>query len=382
MSKGKVLSWCFTGWSKQIVITLGAARPWESLDRLDCFSSKPERLLEPRSFELELFARPGNEELAMTQDRQVVVGIDVSKTTLDCAAVPDKCALQFANDDSGIAQLVAWLHEVKPDLVLLEASGGYETAAATAVAGALLRVAVVNPRQVRDFAKAKGILAKTDRIDAQVIAQFGVAIDPQVSSLPDEDTRALQGLLARRSQLVAMRTQELNRLAQAASPLRPQIKDHITWLNEAIRKCDIDLTAKLRSSPAWKAKDDLFRSMPGIGPINSRMLMACLPELGQLDRQKISALVGLAPFNRDSGKFKGQRRIWGGRSHVRQALYMAALTAKRSNPVIRTMYERLTARGKPHKVAMVACMRKMLVILNTMAKTNASWNPRPKTMGN
>jgi transposase len=243
-------------------------------------------------------------------------------------------------------------------------------------------VAVVNPRQVRDFAKAKGILAKTDRIDAEVIADFGVAIDPQVSHLPDEDTKALQSLLARRSQLVAMRTQELNRVAQAAAALRSHIKDHIAWLNEAIRKCDIDLTAKLRSSPAWKTKDDLYRSMPGIGPINSRMLMACLPELGQLNRQKISALVGVAPFNRDSGKFKGQRRIWGGRAQVREALYMAAITAKRCNPVIRTLYERLTARGKPHKVAMVACMRKMIIILNTMTKNNAPWEPNLKTTGN
>jgi transposase len=266
--------------------------------------------------------------------------------------------------------------------VLLEASGGYETAAATALAAALFRVAVVNPRQVRDFAKAKGRLAKTDRIDAEVIAEFGVAIDPQVRPLPDEDTKALQGLLARRSQLMVMRTQELNRLPQASSALRPQIKDHIIWLNQAIRKCDIDLTAKLRSSPAWQAKDDLFRSMPGIGTINSRMLMACLPELGQLNRQKISALVGVAPFNCDSGKFKGQRRIWGGRAQVRHTLYMAALTAKRCNPAIRTLYQRLTTHGKPHKVAMVACMRKMLIILNTMTKNNAVWNPHLKIIGN
>ena len=311
-----------------------------------------------------------------------VVGIDVSKATLDCAAVPGTASLQVSNDESGVAQLISWLGELAPDLVLLEASGGYETSAATALAGALFRVGVVNPRQVRDFAKAKGILAKTDRIDARVIAEFGLVIDPQVSALPDEDTKALQGLLGRRSQLVAMRTQELNRIQQAAAAVRPQIKDHIAWLNEAIRRCDIDLTAKLRSSSAWKAKDDLLRSMPGIGPINARMMMACLPELGRLNRQKISALVGLAPFNCDSGTFKGQRRIWGGRAQVRETLYMAALTAKRCNPVIRTLYERLTARGKPHKVAMVACMRKMLVILNTMAKNNVPWNCSPQFAGN
>lgn len=317
----------------------------------------------------------------MTQDRKVV-GIDVSKKALDCAAVPLKASMQFANEEAGIAKLLSWLREIEPDLVIMEASGGYETAVATALIGALFRMAIINPRQVRDFAKATGRLAKTDRIDAQVIAEFGVAVNPHVRALPDEDTRALQSLLARRSQLVAMRTQERNRLAQASTAMRVQIKDHIAWLDEAIRRCDIDLTAKLRSSPVWKAKEDLFRTMPGIGPINSRMFMACLPELGQLNRQKICALVGVAPFNRDSGLFKGKRCIWGGRAQVRDALFMAALTAKRCNPIIRTLYERLTARGKPHKVAMVACMRKMLIILNTMAKNNAPWNPGLKTAGN
>jgi transposase len=308
-------------------------------------------------------------------DRQVL-GIDVSKATLDCATAPRKTSRQLRNDEAGIEELLAWVSELKPDLIVLEASGGYETAAATALAGALYRIAVVNPRQVRDFAKAKGRLAKTDRIDAEIIAEFGIAIDPQVSSLPDEDTRNMQDLLARRSQLARMRVQELNRVTQASSALRPQIKEHIAWLTEAIRKCDIDLTAKLRLSPAWKAKDKLYRSMPGIGPINSCMLMACLPELGRLNRQKISALVGLAPFNRDSGTHRGHRQIHGGRAHVRRALYMAATSAARCNPVIRALYARLTARGKPHKVAIVACMHKMLIILNSMAKHEALWTPR------
>lgn len=311
----------------------------------------------------------------MTQGRKVV-GIDVSKAKLDCEVRPTREILQISNDEAGVAQLTDWLEQVQPELVVFEASGGYETRAATVVAGAGLRVAVVNPRQVRDFAKAIGILAKTDRIDAGVIAQFGVAVDPQVSALADEDTRALQGLLARRGQLVAMRTQEQNRLAQSAAALRPHIKEHIAWLNEAIRRCDIDLTAKLRSSPAWKTKDDLYRSMPGIGPVNSRMMMACLPELGRLNRQKISALVGVAPFNCDSGTLKGKRRIWGGRAQVRESLYMAAETARRWNPVIRALYERLIARGKPHKVAIVACMHKMLIILNSMARNNSRWNPK------
>ena len=309
-----------------------------------------------------------------------VVGIDVSKAMLDCSVASSNSQFfQVGNDVAGIEQLIERFQELKPDLIVLEASGGYETAAATGLAGALFRVAVVNPRQVRDFAKATGQLAKTDRIDARILAQFGLAIDPQISPLPDADVRALQALLARRSQLVAMRTQELNRVAQTTSALRAQIKAHITWLNQAIRACDVDLTSKLRTSPVWKAKEDLLRSMPGIGVINSRMLMAGLAELGYLNRQKISALVGVAPFNRDSGKFKGQRRIWGGRAHIRQALYMGALTAKRCNPVIRDLYERLIARGKPHKVALVACMRKMLTILNTMAKHNVHWQPKLKT---
>lgn len=308
-----------------------------------------------------------------------VVGIDVSKTMLDCIGSSNAQFFQVANDATGIEELIKRCQELKPDLIVLEASGGYETAAATRLAGALFRVAVVNPRQVRDFAKATGQLAKTDRIDARILAQFGLAIDPQVTRLPDEDVRALQGLLARRSQLVAMRTQEFNRVAQSTGTLRTQIKDHITWLNQAIRACDIDLTAKLRTSPVWKAKEDLLRSMPGIGVINSRMLMAGLPELGQLNRQKISALVGVAPFNRDSGKFKGQRKIWGARAQIRQALYMAALTATRCNPVIRELYERLTARGKPHKVALVACMRQMLTILNTMVKNHVHWQPKLQT---
>jgi transposase len=315
-------------------------------------------------------------------ETRCVVGIDVSKATLDCAAMPARAGLTISNQEAHFGELMQWLRQHDPALVVLEASGGYETAVANALAAAGYRVAVVNPRQVRDFAKAKGRLAKTDRIDAQVIAEFGIAIDPQVQALPDEDTRALQALLARRSQLVDMRTQELNRLGQAGAGIRPKIKAHIAWLNEAIGQCDIDLTAKLRSSAAWKAKENLLRTMPGIGPINSRLLLACLPELGRLNRQKISALVGAAPFNRDSGQFRGKRRIWGGRANIRNALFMAATTARQHNPVIRAFYERLIARGKPYKVAIVACIRKMIVILNTMVKNDAKWEVNHKAAGN
>jgi transposase len=243
------------------------------------------------------------------------------------------------------------------------------------VAAAGLRLAVVNPRQVRDFAKATGRLAKSDRIDAHVIAAFGVAVDPQIVGLADEQTRELQGLMARRSQLVAMRVQESNRLGLVKGALRKQIKAHIAWLDKAIAQVSTDITARLRTSPAWREKDELLRSMRGIGPITSGTLMASLPELGTLDRRSIAALVGVAPFNRDSGTFRGRRAIWGGRASVRHTLYMAATSAIRSNPVIRAFYQRLVARGKPHKIAMVACMRKMITILNAMLRQRASWTP-------
>lgn len=304
-----------------------------------------------------------------------VAGIDVAKATLDVWFSATGQSVQFGNDDAGVSALLAQLQSVTVELVVMEATGGYETVAATAIAGAGLRLAVVNPRQVRDFAKAMGQLAKTDRIDARLIAQFGLAVEPQVTSLRDEDTQALSALLTRRTQLVAMRTQERNRLALSASTMRQHIKTHIDWLDQAIEALEVDLTATLRRSPAWKAKDDLLHSMKGIGPLTSGTLMSALPELGQLNRREIAALVGLAPFNRDSGRFKGQRTIWGGRARVRSVLYMAAITAIRCNPPIKRFYEHLIARGKPHKVALVACMRKMLTILNTMVKTNTPFNP-------
>ena len=308
-------------------------------------------------------------------ETRVVAGIDVSKAQLDVALRPGSERLQSANEAAGIGELVKRLQAAQVELVVMEATGGYETAPATAIAGAGLRVAVVNPRQVRDFARATGRLAKTDRIDAEVIALFGQAIEPQITALPDEDTRELEALLVRRSQLIAMRTQETNRLALTQGAMRKQIKTHIAWLDRAIGALDTDLTARLRNSPAWRARDDLLQSMSGIGPITSGTLMSALPELGHLDRRAIAALVGLAPFNCDSGTLRGRRTIWGGRARVRTVLYMAATSAVRSNPVIRAFYQRLIARGKPHKVAMVACMRKMLTILNAMARTNTPWTP-------
>jgi transposase len=302
-----------------------------------------------------------------------VVGIDISKARLDGAVVPEGESFSELNDEAGVAALVERLKRLKPGLVVMEATGGYETSAAMAVSAAGIRMAVVNPRQIRDFAKASGYLAKTDAIDARVIAQFGLVIDPQVTLPADEQTRELQAMLARRSQLIAMRTQEKNRLSVALGSMRKPIKEHIAWLDRHIKGIDVDLTNKLRSSPAWKAKDDLLRSFKGIGPVNARTMLADLPELGRLNRKQIAALVGVAPFNCDSGSFKGQRHIWGGRARVRTVLFMGATTAIRCNPVIRTFYKGLVERGKPHKVAVVACMRKMLTILNAMAKTQEPW---------
>ena len=303
----------------------------------------------------------------------MVAGIDVSKDWLDVALGSE--SLRVANDTAGVSTLIERLRNGDVQLVVMEATGGYETQAASAIAGAGLRLAVVNPRQVRDFAKATGRLAKSDRIDAHVIAAFGQAIDPQIVRLPDEQARELEALLVRRSQLVGMRVQESNRLALMQGAVRKQIKSHIAWLDRAIDELNTDLSARLRQSPVWREKDELLRSLKGIGPITSGTLMTGLPELGELDRRSIAALVGVAPFNRDSGAFRGRRVIWGGRAHVRHMLYMAATAAIRSNPVIKPFYERLIARGKPHKVAVVACMRKMLTILNAMVRSNTPWSP-------
>jgi len=303
----------------------------------------------------------------------MVAGIDVSKDWLDVALGSE--SLRVANEAAGVSGLIERLQAMSVKLVVMEATGGYETQAASAIAGAGLKLAVVNPRQVRDFARATGQLAKNDRIDAHVIAAFGQAIEPQVVRLPDEQARELEALLVRRSQLVGMRVQESNRLALMQGAMRKQIKSHIAWLDRAIEEVNTDLTTRLRQSPVWREKDELLRSLKGIGPITSGTLMTGLPELGQLDRRSIAALVGVAPFNRDSGAFRGRRAIWGGRARVRHMLYMAATTAIRSNPAIKPFYERLIARGKPHKVAMVACMRKMLTILNAMMRSNTPWSP-------
>jgi transposase len=259
---------------------------------------------------------------------------------------------------------------------VLEATGGYESLVAGAIAGRGIAVAVVNPRQVRDFAKATGVLAKTDRIDARVLARFAEAVRPEPRPLPTAEAKELEEYLSRRRQLVDMLTMEKNRLSIAATErLKRSLGRHIDWLEEALRRANDDIDKAIRSSPVWREQEDLLRSVPGIGPVSARTMLAELPELGRLNRKKIAALVGVAPLNRDSGMLQGTRTCWGGRASVRQVLYMAAVSAVRCNPVIRRTYAALRDRGKKHKVALVACMRKLLTILTAMVRDHRRWSP-------
>lgn len=302
----------------------------------------------------------------------VFVGIDVSKDQLDVALRPSAERWAVANDDAGIATLVDRLRALTPALIVLEATGGLELPLTGALAVGL-PVVVVNPRQVRDFAKATGKLAKTDALDAAVLAQFAEAVRPALRPLPDAAMQELSGLLARRRQLLEMRTAEQNRLGMARPPVRKGIRAHIAWLDRHLAQTDDDLARAIRESPVWREKDDLLQSAPGVGPGLARTLLADLPELGTLNRKQIAALVGVAPLNRDSGTLRGRRSVWGGRAHVRAALYMSALAATRYNPVIRAFYQRLCAAGKPKKVALTACMHKLLGILNSMVKHRTPW---------
>jgi len=301
------------------------------------------------------------------------IGIDVSQGWLDVALQPGGEAWRATNDEPGIAGLIDRLRALQPTAVILEATGGIELPVTGALLAAGLPAAVVNPRQVRDFARATGRLAKTDAIDAQVLARFGEAVRPELRPLPDEATQELAALVARRRQLIEMLTAEKNRLRLAARAVRRDIQQHIRWLERRLSDLDGDLAQQVRSSPRWREQDDLLRSAPGIGPVSSVTLLAQLPELGQLNRKEIAALVGVAPLNRDSGTLRGRRKVWGGRAHVRAALYMATLVGTRHNPVLKTFYERLLAAGKPKKVALTACMRKLLTILNAMVRTETSW---------
>ena len=303
----------------------------------------------------------------------VFVGIDVAQAHLDLAVRPTTETWQVPNTDAAFPDLIARLRALAPTLIVLEATGGYEHAVLSAVAAAGLPIVAVNPRQVRDFAKAFGILAKTDQIDAAILALFAERVRPAVRALPDADTAELAALLARRRQLLDMLTAERHRLAQARPAVRRSLQQHIHWLEQRVHDFDDDLSRRIRRSPVWRAKEDLLRSAPGIGPVVARTLLAALPELGRLPRRPLAALVGLAPFNRDSGRHRGRRCIWGGRRTVRAALYMATLVATRHNPAIRACYQRLLTAGKPTKVALTVCMHKLLTILNAMVRTNQPW---------
>jgi transposase len=303
----------------------------------------------------------------------VFVGIDVAKAHLDVAVRPSEEAWRAPNADAAFPDLITRLQALTPTLIVLEATGGYEHAVLGALAAAGLPVVAVNPRQVRDFAKALGLLAKTDQIDAGVLATFADRLRPAVRPLPDADTAELSALLTRRRQLVDMLVAERHRLAQARPAVRRNLEQHIRWLEQRLHDLDDDLTRRIQRSPVWRAKEDLLRSVPGIGPILARTLLADLPELGQLARRPLAALVGVAPFNCDSGRHRGRRRIWGGRARVRAALYMATLVASRHNADIRTCYQRHLAAGKPKKVALTACMHKLLTILNAMVRSNQPW---------
>lgn len=304
----------------------------------------------------------------------IFIGIDVSKARLDVAVRPSGESESVSNDEDGIKALVKRLGEIQPALIVLEATGGVERLVARALSSAELPVVVVNPRQVRDFAKATGQLAKTDSIDAGVLARFGEAVRPALRPFPDEVTLELRALIARRRQITEMIVAERNRLSGASKSVRKRIAAHIRWLEAELVRADKDLDQSIRQSPIWRENEDLLRSVPSIGPVVSRTLLAELPELGRLNRKQIAALVGIAPLNRDSGTLRGRRAIWGGRASVRAALYMAALVASRRNAAIRAFYKRLRHAGKAPKVALVACMRKLLTILNSMIKHKTRWS--------
>jgi len=307
---------------------------------------------------------------------QPVIGIDVAKASLDAYVHPSGARFRVANDDLGIKTLLEQLKTFPQATVILEATGGLEFRVAAALASAGFPIAIVNPRQVRDFARAMGRLAKTDPIDAEILALFGERVRPEPRPIPDATLRSLEAHVARRRQLVDMITAESNRFGQATDPdIKKQIKRHITWLQHELKSVDTDLGDAMRHSPIWRAKDQLIQSAPGVGRVTSFTLLAQFPQLGTLRGKQAAALVGVAPFNVDSGTLRGRRHIWGGRASIRSVLYMATLSAVRYNPVIAEFYQRLLRAGKAKKLALVACSRKLLVILNAMLRDNRPWTP-------
>jgi transposase len=305
-----------------------------------------------------------------------LVGSDVAQAQLDIAVRPSGERWAVANDAPGIAALVMRLQAVAPTLIVLEATGGYQRAVVAALAVAALPVVVVHPRQVRDVAKATGQWATTAARAARAVAHFAEAVRPTPRPLPDAQTEELRALVARRRQLIVMRTAEQNRLGGASGRLRADLQAHLTWLDQRLVALDDDVDTMLRASPVWRERDEWYRSVPGIGPVCARTLGLDLPELGTLSRQRIAALVGVAPFNRDSGTLRGRRTLWGGRAPVRAVLYMSTLVAVKHNPTLKAFYVRLCAAGKAKKVALPACMRKLLTILNAMVKHQPPWQPQ------
>ncbi len=316
--------------------------------------------------------------------REVHVGIDVSKRALDVCILHEDAhqeeggeSFVVSNNQEGIQEILSRLEGASVELAVMEATGRYERLAATMLAASSISVAIVNPRQARDFAKAIGRLAKTDKIDAFVLARFARAfaraVEPRSSVIPEQEAVALQGILARRRQHIEMLVSENNRLKMASKPLAKRIRAHVQWLHKEIERIDGDLDRAIEENAAFKANEALLRSVPGVGRVLSRTLLAELPELGTITHKRLCALVGVAPFNRDSGQRSGKREAWGGRAPVRAVLYMSALVATRHNPAIKEFYERLLSAGKPKKVALVACMRKLLTILNALMRDRANW---------
>lgn len=360
---------------RSIDLRSGVSEIVGELDRLRSFQTSPNSRQNRQTKVMPSSYLQGRDTSKMNVES--VIGIDVSKDTLDMADWPESLEDQMPNDEAGHRKLISRLPASETCFVVLEATGGYEKHIVLALVDAGYFVSVVNPRQVRDFAKALGVIAKTDRIDARVIAQFGFLIRPRTLAETHRKQDELNELVARRRQLVTLRTAEKNRTDKATSKIVKQsVEKIVEHLVDEIKTIDLEIARLVESDDQWKGKSELLRSTPGVGVTTAATLIAELPELGQLNRQKISALVGVVPFNRDSGQFRGRRSIFGGRRAVRSVLYMAALTARRHNPVIRKFADRLKAQGKLPKVILVACMRKLLIMLNSMVKTNSHWNPK------
>ncbi len=307
------------------------------------------------------------------EQQEVWVGIDVSSTSLDVAVRPSGEYWSASNTSDGVEGVVTKLRAISPRLIVVEATGGLEAHLVAGLATDGLPVVTVNPRQVRDFAKATGTLAKTDKLDAHVIAHFAEAVRPKTRPVKDKELQELTAILTRRRQLVDMLTAEKNRLNRAPKNVAKDVQAHVSWLEKRLAKTDGELKKRIMSNPAWRLQDEICRSIPGVGRILSMSLLACLTELGKVNSRQIAALVGVAPFNHDSGKYRGRRIVWGGRANVRSVLFMAAMSAVRFNPRLKAFYQRLLDAGKKPKVAITACMRKLLVILNTMVKNNTVW---------